>query len=320
METNRKLMKNHKVSLIVLDYYSMRETFAYLRQFWEQEDSRIEYQYIIVDNSHQTDIVNYCKTENMAIAKEQFVDHHKVKHHCYCIETDNRMVHWIISGKNLGYAKGNNLGAVFAKRFSPDYLIFSNNDISFPQKIEWEQMVEPLMSNHRCAVVGPRVVGLDGYEQNPHVIKKWYEYLFLQPLHFFLPEGMKRKVLTDLYPENKAGEVDWVSGCFFVADANAFFEVCGFDEHTFLYGEEIILSERFRQKGKIIYYSPQIEICHHNSKIVNSKYTHYDKMWFTFDSMSYYLRKYRKVPMVVIFLAKGICAMNILVKKIMINL
>lgn len=36
----------------------------------------------------------------------------------------------------------------------------------------------------------------------------------------------------------------------------------GFDEHTFLYAEEPILTERFREKGYKIWYTNEVKIIH----------------------------------------------------------
>ena len=57
-------------------------------------------------------------------------------------------------------------------------------------------------------------------------------------------------------------ETSWVSGACVLVDAAAFEDVGGFDEHFFLYGEDVDLSWRLRASGKTLYYCPDTFVFH----------------------------------------------------------
>jgi GT2 family glycosyltransferase len=78
------------------------------------------------------------------------------------------------------------------------------------------------------------------------------------------------------------GPVDWVAGAFCLARRDVLLEVGGFDERYFLYGEDIDLSKKIREKGKEIFYYPGIEITHYQRMPLiydfgESPYLYFDK-------------------------------------------
>jgi GT2 family glycosyltransferase len=78
--------------------------------------------------------------------------------------------------------------------------------------------------------------------------------------------------------------VDWISGTFFLFKREMLKEVGNFDEHYFMYYEDIDLSKRIRKKGKEIYYFPKIEITHYQrmGSVIDygeSPYIYYNKFF-----------------------------------------
>jgi N-acetylglucosaminyl-diphospho-decaprenol L-rhamnosyltransferase len=57
-------------------------------------------------------------------------------------------------------------------------------------------------------------------------------------------------------------EVDWVSGACMLVRRSAFEQVGRFDEAFWLYGEELDLCTRLRERGWRVLYSPELEILH----------------------------------------------------------
>ncbi len=73
------------------------------------------------------------------------------------------------SAENLGFAKGNNLGAEFLNRvIHCEHILFSNNDIIIQPQADLSPLTSILDKNPSVGVVGPAVVGLDGHHQSPH--------------------------------------------------------------------------------------------------------------------------------------------------------
>jgi GT2 family glycosyltransferase len=60
----------------------------------------------------------------------------------------------------------------------------------------------------------------------------------------------------------ETGETDWVSGACCLLEAAAFAAVGGFDEHFFLYGEDVDLSWRLRATGRRLYVCPDTFVYH----------------------------------------------------------
>ena len=69
---------------------------------------------------------------------------------------------------------------------------------------------------------------------------------------------------------------------------NAFEAVSGFDENIFLYCEEMILSERMRNKGYMTYFYPEWTIYHYHRGAHNPESEKIGRV-----SKTYYYREYR---------------------------
>jgi hypothetical protein len=90
-----------------------------------------------------------------------------------------------------------------------------------------------------------------------------------------------------------SGKVDAVSGSFMFLRRSIFLDIGGFDERFFLYGEDLDLCYRIREKGYAIWYHPETQIVHRKGKssaksILRSRFAFYEAMLL-------FSRKYRKV-------------------------
>lgn len=166
----------------------------------------------------------------------------------------------ISSLSNLGFARGNNLGAEFLlSHFKCDYLLFTNDDIIIENKNVLEIMIKSFQKDERIAVVGPQILGVDGVSQSPHykIITPqrqigWKLFRFLR----------RKKRHTETIATNESGYCYWVSGCFFLVKAVDFQNVKGFDSKTFLYSEEVILAERLKRIYKNEFFCADTYVIH----------------------------------------------------------
>ena len=165
--------------------------------------------------------------------------------------------------ENLGYARGNNLGVKFLLDIdaSTDKMLFSNDDIEFLSDNVVDVLAERLDAMPDVGCIGPMVIDLAGNLQGPGYRRPRIGYTirrnFGEPLF-----GAARFVL-DGGRERISEKVNIVGGCFHMVRTLDFLDAGMFDERTFLYWEEEILSERLKTIGKAVYYEASVKILHY---------------------------------------------------------
>lgn len=170
-------------------------------------------------------------------------------------------VYVVSTRKNLGFARGNNLGAdILARNFAIDYFLFSNDDIIIRDSLVIEKMLLQFDRLKDVAIVGPRIIGRDNCDQSPH-------YRIITPLRqigwkLFRWFRQNKAVASQTIKLPQSGYCYWVSGCFFLVRQSDFSAVGGFDPKTFLYSEEVILAERMKRIGKRSYFMADTSVIH----------------------------------------------------------
>lgn len=282
------------IAIVIINYKMEDLTISFIKN----ELSKIEYPHRIV-------IVNNEATKESDIFLRNELDADLV----YDIDSDyttNCEVVIISSQKNLGFARGNNLGVLFCKKwFAPEYYLFTNNDIQIKDTNVVEQLIDKLSVVSNIGIIGPRIVGLDGIEQSPYPYYSFVErYIWAYWSSFFytLPNKIKRFNLD--YPQKAIeGYHYYVMGSFFVVRASDFY-CCGmFDPATFLYAEEMILSERMNAIKKKVYYYPSVTVIHAHGA-TTKRYAKNSISSMQFDSVCYYYKKYRHTNSFFILIGK----------------
>ena len=205
----------------------------------------------------------------------------------------------VIPAENRGFAAGNNLGARFLeKTVQPDYILFTNNDIEFPESGVVEALVRTAEAHPEAGAVGPAVVGLDGKRQGPEPYQGlWKCFVWMYLCTPFLKADTKRRLFDLDYPEQaEEGPHYKLSGSFLLVRMADFLKAGGFDEETFLYAEENILSDRFSRMGKCFYFVPSVSVLHRHGETIGASYDARRRSLLQFDSMGYYYRTYRGYP------------------------
>jgi len=198
---------------------------------------------------------------------------------------------------NLGFAKGNNIGALYAKKVHANYVLFSNNDIKFLEKISLKKVANSFIKMDKTFIVGPRIVSEDGICSGPYYKPHIFSYLFLQQIDLAFQRIFNKN-------KNKSGFYYSVHGCFFFVDLHRFCDVGMFDEHTFLYREEEILSARGLLKGYNVYYTDAFKVIHEGSGTIKNNVDVIKIKKQMFSSAVYYFSTYRNASWVTIGLAK----------------
>lgn len=292
------------ISLIVIDYNSIERTMDYIKHCFSMISESQQINTIIVDNSCNSkafDFIEKLEVEKIHMNYDSLKEEKIYNIYSYKFNKHNLVL--VQAKDNIGYAKGNNLGArVSNALFNDNYYIFSNNDLVFKKKICLNNLIK-LFNNSDIAVVGPKIVGLDGKPQSPRKRNNIWKQLILYFPNMIL-HNMFGKFISNIDYTNASKYSYWVMGCFIVVDKAKFNEVYMFDENTFLFAEEMILAERLLKKGYKNYFYNEIEIIHNHGQTVKDNYNILMGQEISFNSNYYYFKNYIKSNKINLFLAR----------------
>ena len=102
------------------------------------------------------------------------------------------------------------MGAEVAKNiFAPEYLLFSNSDIQLPEEFELSILKKELEDRKDVAMIGPKVVGLNGKDQSPgkymSIYKRHIVPNLLWPMYKAIPK--LKQINYDVVNNAQDGEV-----------------------------------------------------------------------------------------------------------------
>lgn len=296
---NNAMRKNKpkiQIATIIVNYRSEERTINYVKE----ELVKVTTPHIIVIiNNSATIESNQKLVENL---KGELVTDISIVRNC---ENNCYIIPQIM---NLGFAKGNNLAATFSmKHFDITYFLFTNNDIRFVERNVVEKLIYRINIFPNIALIGPQVIGIDGRHQSPEpYISFWNRYVWMYWSTPFLSLNRKEKLFKLDYSDNAKEGIHYkISGSFFLMKSQDFISCGMMDPNTFLYGEELILSERLRCINKYCYYYPQVSIIHEHSLTISSHLSNSKRSMLLFESESYFYRKYKNFSSISIFLGRS---------------
>lgn len=294
------------IGIIIVNYKTNEETI----QFLKSEITKINTpaKIVIVNNEYGPDDSElYLKELNAILVHESDVLINK---------TGN--VYLINSSLNLGFAKGNNLGADFLlKNYIIDYFLFTNNDIIIESENVVQQLIEKAESLPDVALIGPKMVT----EQNEKITPRFdrmsahrfiFRYLFfpVNKLKILSKLGLKTPGIKEIEKRNiEECYCYWVAGSFMLMKVKDFIAINGFDPNTFLYCEEKILAERLRKIGKKVYYYGKPIIVSIGGLTTSRFLSNKKRDSILFKSEIYYYKKYRNIS----FITLGLLHLSYLV-------
>lgn len=166
------------------------------------------------------------------------------------------------SDENLGYARGNNLGADFLMRLFPDIdkLLFSNDDIELISPNVVEVLAAHMDDDASIGCIGPKVVDLQNRPRMPNYHGPSLCSRTIQNItEPILGAGYFNRKQEEIV---ETGKVQCLEGCFILVRKEAFQKVEGFDKRTFLYWEEAILCKRLQRIGLDTYCNASVTVKH----------------------------------------------------------
>lgn len=219
---------------------------------------------------------------------------------------NNPLIQVILSDKNLGFAKGNNLGYCYLKEKKEfDYIVVMNTDV-YITDLEFLNKLQNIKSN--VQVIGPDILTPQNNHQNPlrlypmrdGLVKKLYRYnncmakLYRIPLlgsiAMELLEMKNAKVVKNnkIYENKDMYDVVLHGACIIFTKEWIREEEVAFLPSTFMYVEEDILEEYVREKGYHTLFTPTIQVLHMEDASLNGSFrSRLKKRQFLADNMSF---------------------------------
>ena len=206
------------------------------------------------------------------------------------IRSSYPMVQVIENGRNLRFARANNVG-IRASR--GEYVLILNPDTIIHDST-LDRMVSLADRHPEAGAFGCRVLNLDlSYQVSARPFAtlraEWIAAFYLRGL------GRLHKWFTsDSYSGwngTTERQVGWLSGCFILVRGGLLKSLGGFDEQFFYYYEDMDLCRRIWQAGSAILYTPDATITHLGGR---STKTRFPPLAFVLDSqVTRYLYYYK---------------------------
>ena len=172
--------------------------------------------------------------------------------------------------ENTGFAKGNNIGM---KASAGKYILLLNSD-AFLEKDTLLNALSYMNVHSDCDVLGCKLTYEDGQFQPsagylPTPVNVFYWMLMLDKVPIL------RNIIHPFHPNNESffrsdRSVGWITGAFMLLKRKVFEETGGFDEHYFMYTEEVEWCKRIKDAGFNVVFTPSFEIIH--KKFASSNY------------------------------------------------
>lgn len=180
-------------------------------------------------------------------------------------------VDFIFSGKNLGFAEGNNFAIKKAKgKYDPAYYFLLNNDTIMGNRVIFE-MVSLAESDSKIGIIGPKILSCPDKEKIWAAGGKLISWRLMGKNR---GEGKPDKSQYD-----KIEELDFVSGCAMLIRKEVFEEIGFFDSRFFTYLEDLDLCLRAKKKGWKIFYQPKAIIYHYGSVTSGNSYSYFQSFY-----------------------------------------
>lgn len=261
----------NRVAIVVLNYLNYKDTI-------ECVDSILKMHYqicgvVIVENGSHN--------ESYVRLKSQY--------------ENQKLIQIIASKKNLGYARGNNLGIKYARnKLRADFVLVVNNDTVFIEK----NYIEILLNKYEpgVGVIGSEIILKDGNKQPPMM-----DYLgFKDSIARYINMLSKHCGSNFDFPTNQGKAVMILHGCTLLFTPDFFSKYEGFYKYTFLYGEEAILylmcnyrelKQVYTLETKIFHKEDQSSIMSfQNDKLKMGKYTLQSQKYIIWWEIKNYVR------------------------------
>lgn len=239
-------------------------------------------------------VVSYQSITHIIVVDNASTDNSCCDLQRYATDYDKIVV--LKSDKNLGYARGNNLGMRYAvTECQAEFLVIANPDVQFEETTltVLTEIIEGGADDIglvTARMISGKSYGGCGAWKQPSFGKLVFNNLLLLKKVF----GDSTKYST-VEMSDQICQVDVVAGSFFVCKSSVMQDVDFFDEQTFLYGEENILAYKLKEKNFQNLLCNQVSYMHEHSASIDKNISSLRiKFGWLYDSLRYYNQHYLK--------------------------
>lgn len=211
---------------------------------------------ILVNYNNYNDTIECIKsldTVNYPSFNVLVVDNHSPNDSILKLKTyEGNKIHIVDSGKNGGFAFGNNVGIELALKNGADYVLLLNNDtLVTPQFLN--ELMECFLQKTNVGIATCRIM------YNSERTKVWYsggdiDWNNLRAIHTGI-NGYE-------YREDGIEEVGFASGCCMLVSAECIRDIGGLPEEYFMYCEDMDYCVKALSRGYRIMYNSAAVIYH----------------------------------------------------------
>ncbi len=257
-----------KLGMVIVNYNDYKTTIELLNNV---KDYKCLNSIVIVDNKSTDDSVKYLK------------------------KYESKKIVVLESAENKGYASGLNIGAKYLNdKYKDCNIIFSNADIIINKEEDLKKLSSDIKGD--IAVVGPTIVQRNEISGENELSRGWMLPTISDEIKFNLPYISRKYRKEILYHEDYYNEdisiVGVVSGCIFCVSGKVLKEIGYFDENTFLYYEEQILSKKLKDINKQVAVDNNVVVIHNHSVTVDKNIKKINKYKIMKTSQEYFVKKY----------------------------
>ena len=283
------MIKKLSIAVVLLNYNTEEDLFVSVEQISRQIG--IDLITIVVDNASSSKCVKNIKSWATTFDLNAFSSS---KDEIFGLMENNNLdkksykTFFIYNHENKGYSAGNNIGIRIADYLDVDAVLIANPDMRFENENYVYELTKTLFSNDTYAVASSKIIGLDGKDQSPLREANFYEELLWPKMLFPRIFNTDSYILS--YDTDKITTVPKVMGCCLMLKMDFLRTINYFDENTFLYCEEPILSAQIKAKNNQIIFNPKIEAIHAHK--ASEKGNSSKRMLLFIKSRKYYLKQY----------------------------
>jgi GT2 family glycosyltransferase len=177
------------------------------------------------------------------------------------VKQDFPWVKRIALSQNVGFARGNNVGA---RQACGQYLFLLNNDTYVPTGAI-QKLLELKKQHPEFGIVAPIILHPDetlqlSWGKDLHLFSEVFLKYFASGWYAWRFKRKRGRISQN---------VDWVSGACFLIERKLFEQIGGFDENFFLYAEDADLCRRIRKLGYTIHLTSEAWIIHYQGQSVS---------------------------------------------------
>lgn len=271
------------VLFLILNYKTYNETILLTKELLSANTS-LNYRVLIVDNCSPNDSYKKIKDSFVGVEKVEVVS----------------------SGENGGYAKGNNYGLRYAKKYLPKYVCIINNDVHFTMETithlcEWYEKLP------NVGFIAPRQIlpnGEDAVFSSMEVPTlrtdvAWYNP-FSHQKHYYVEN-------TSIKGVNKIGIIP---GAFIFTNYQKFEKLGFFNESTFLFCEERFIAKEAQLAGLKNYIILNETYLHDHSTTIKNEASEKRQRKMILEGRCIYYKKYSSHPTAAVLSLKLLYGIN----------